>query len=180
MRTSQLKHILKLLARERLGTRWAKYPFSRRRLPSESGTLRCGHLSSTQQTAPLASRQSTYYVIMDHSKSYTIISYNNTNMYYMISYHIISHYIISYHIVHQRMTQQRHRAGVDGGRLLSGRSDEVAAKCYGVPLVDHVRVERLHACRHGQAARPGQSSRRSSSGLEPVQLAAEGRLRTGP
>ena len=28
-RTSQLKHILKLLARERLGTRWAKYPFSR-------------------------------------------------------------------------------------------------------------------------------------------------------
>ena len=28
-RTSQSKHILKLLARKRLGTRWAKYPFSR-------------------------------------------------------------------------------------------------------------------------------------------------------
>ena len=29
VRTSQFQNILKLLARERLGTRWAKYPFSR-------------------------------------------------------------------------------------------------------------------------------------------------------
>ena len=32
LRTAQFKHIVKLLARERLGTRWAKYPFSRCRL----------------------------------------------------------------------------------------------------------------------------------------------------
>ena len=28
-RTAQFKHVLKLLARKRLGSRWAKYPFSR-------------------------------------------------------------------------------------------------------------------------------------------------------
>ena len=33
-RTSQIKHILKQLARERLGTRWAQYPFSRCRIES--------------------------------------------------------------------------------------------------------------------------------------------------
>ena len=33
MRTSQFKHVLKLLARKRLGTRWSKYPFSRCRVP---------------------------------------------------------------------------------------------------------------------------------------------------
>ena len=30
LRTSQIKHILKLPARKRLGTRWARYPLSRR------------------------------------------------------------------------------------------------------------------------------------------------------
>ena len=36
-RTSQLKHVVKLLARKKPGTRWAKYPFSRCRLEWAAG-----------------------------------------------------------------------------------------------------------------------------------------------
>ena len=39
LRTSQLKHILKLLARKRLGARWAKYPFRRCRYLGETESL---------------------------------------------------------------------------------------------------------------------------------------------
>ena len=37
LRTSQVKHVLKLLARKRLGTRWAKYPCSRCRSTRPAG-----------------------------------------------------------------------------------------------------------------------------------------------
>ena len=39
LRTSQLKHVVKLLATERLGIHWAKYPFSRRRKMSRSASM---------------------------------------------------------------------------------------------------------------------------------------------
>ena len=39
LRTAQSKDFLKLLARERLGTCWAKYPFMPRRWPEEEGGL---------------------------------------------------------------------------------------------------------------------------------------------
>ena len=81
LRASQIKHVVKLLARRIPGTRWAKYPFNRRRQNGRRPRL-------TGQ--PCYTCTYTYTYIYIYTYAYTILQFNRC----IIVFHVISQYSI--------------------------------------------------------------------------------------
>ena len=90
LRASQLKHILKLLARKRLGTRWAKYTFHRCRNKPEiqrTGLQEGGQLGLTGGC--VGTYDIVQYIIVHHSILYYNYTYYSTVWYITIYYTIV-------------------------------------------------------------------------------------------